>query len=89
MRIEGAYVYDQCNLVHKRPAMRTNIEIDDELMAKALRLTGLRTKRAAVEAGLRALIEKRGRELLLEAAGKYPWEGDLDRMRGRPPRAPS
>ena len=71
------------------PAMRTNIEIDDELMAKALRLTGLRTKRAAVEAGLRALIEKRGRELLLEAAGKYPWEGDLDRMRGRPPRAPS
>jgi Arc/MetJ family transcription regulator len=68
--------------------MRTNIEIDDELMAKALRLSGLRTKRAAVEAGLRALIEKRGRELLLEAGGRYPWEGDLDRMRGRPPRAP-
>jgi hypothetical protein len=38
--------------------MRTNIEIDDELMAKALRLTGLRTKRAVVEAGLRAVIEK-------------------------------
>jgi Arc/MetJ family transcription regulator len=67
--------------------MRTNIEIDDQLLAKALRLSGLRTKRAAVEAGLRALIEKRGRELLLEAAGKYPWEGDLDRMRGRSPRA--
>jgi Arc/MetJ family transcription regulator len=71
----------------KGPAVRTNIEIDDELMAKALRLTGLRTKRAVVEAGLRAVIEKRGRELLLEAAGKYPWDGDLDRMRGRPPRA--
>jgi Arc/MetJ family transcription regulator len=70
------------------PAVRTNIEIDDELMAKALRLSGLRTKRAAVEAGLRALIEKRGRELLLDAAGKYAWEGDLDRMRGRPPRTP-
>jgi Arc/MetJ family transcription regulator len=69
------------------PAVRTNIEIDDELMAKALRLTGLRTKRAAVEAGLRALIEKRGRELLLEAAGKYSWKGDLNRMRGRPSRA--
>ena len=36
--------------------MRTNIEIDDELMTEALRLTGLKTKRAAVEAGLRALI---------------------------------
>ena len=34
--------------------MRTNIEIDDELMARALGLTGLRTKRAVVEAGLRA-----------------------------------
>ena len=50
--------------------MRTNIEINDEFMAKALRLTGLRTKRAAVEPGLRALIENRGRELLLEAAGQ-------------------
>jgi hypothetical protein len=34
------------------------------------------------------VIEKRGRELLLEAAGKYPSDGELDRMRGRPPRAP-
>jgi Arc/MetJ family transcription regulator len=68
-------------------AVRTNIEIDDQLLAQAMRLSGLRTKRAVVEAGLRALIEKRGRELLLEAAGKYRWEGDLDRMRGRPPRA--
>jgi Arc/MetJ family transcription regulator len=71
----------------KAQAMRTNIEIDHQLMAKALRLTGLRTKRAVVEAGLRALIEKRSRELLLEAAGRYRWEGDLDHMRGRPPRA--
>jgi Arc/MetJ family transcription regulator len=68
--------------------MRTSIEIDDQLMARALGLTGLRTKRAVVEAGLRALIEKRGRELLLMAAGKYSWEGDLDRMRGRPSRVP-
>ncbi len=68
--------------------MRTNIEIDDQLMARAIEFSGLRTKRAVVEAGLRALIEKRGRELLLEAAGKYPWEGDLDRMRGRRPLAP-
>lgn len=66
--------------------MRTNIEIDDELMAKALKFTGLRTKRAVVDAALRALIERAARQQLLEAAGQYPWEGDLDRMRGRPPR---
>jgi Arc/MetJ family transcription regulator len=67
--------------------VRTNIEIDDKLMARALELTGLRTKRAVVDAALRELIEYRSRQKLLEAAGKYPWEGDLDRMRGRPPRA--
>ena len=64
-------------------AVRTNIEIDDDLMAKALDLTGLRTKRAVVDAALRALIERRSRQLLRESFGKYPWEGDLDQMRGR------
>jgi Arc/MetJ family transcription regulator len=63
--------------------MRTNIEIDDALMARALELTGLRSKRAVVDAALRALIERRSRQLLRESFGKYPWEGDLDQMRGR------
>jgi Arc/MetJ family transcription regulator len=67
--------------------MRTNIEIDDHLMARAMELTGLRTKRAVVDAALRELVEYRSRQKLLEAAGKYPWEGDLDRMRGRLPRS--
>ena len=64
-------------------AMRTNIEIDDQLMARAMELTGIRTKRAVVDAALRALIERRSRQLLRESFGKYPWEGDLDQMRGR------
>jgi Arc/MetJ family transcription regulator len=70
---------------HTRHAsiMRTNIEIDDELMAEALKLSGLRTKRAVVDAALRALIERQSRQLLRESFGKYPWEGDLDQMRGR------
>jgi Arc/MetJ family transcription regulator len=68
-------------------AMRTNIDIDDQLMARAMELTGLRTKRAVVDAALRELVEYHSRQRLLEAAGRYPWEGDLDRMRGRPPRA--
>jgi Arc/MetJ family transcription regulator len=61
--------------------MRTNIDIDDELMETALRESGLRTKRAAVEEGLRALIERQRRRKLLDAFGKYPWEGDLAEMR--------
>jgi Arc/MetJ family transcription regulator len=61
--------------------MRTNIEIDDQLMTTALRLTGLRTKRSVVEAALRALIDRHNRRQLKEAFGQYPWEGNLDELR--------
>jgi Arc/MetJ family transcription regulator len=63
--------------------VRTNIEIDDNLMRRAMELTGLDTKRAVVDAALRTLVETRSRQLLRESFGKYPWEGDLDQMRGR------
>jgi Arc/MetJ family transcription regulator len=58
--------------------MRTNIEIDDSLMEKALRLSGLRTKRAVVEAGLQMLVRVKEQEEILRLAGKVHWEGDLD-----------
>jgi Arc/MetJ family transcription regulator len=61
--------------------MRTNVEIGDDLMRDALRLTGLKTKRAVVEAGLRMLIRVKGQEKMLELAGKVHWDGDLDEMR--------
>jgi Arc/MetJ family transcription regulator len=80
-------VYDRHDFIHTRLAVRTNIEIDDTLMARAMELTGLRTKRAVVDAALRELVEYRSRQKLREAFGKYPWAGDLDQMRGRPRRA--
>ena len=61
--------------------MRTNIEIDDKLMTEALRLTGLKTKRAVVEAGLRILMRLKGQEDILHLAGKVQWEGNLDESR--------
>jgi Arc/MetJ family transcription regulator len=61
--------------------MRTNIEIEDELIRKALRLSGLKTKRAVVEAGLRLLIRVREQEEILKLAGKVHWQGDLDESR--------
>lgn len=57
--------------------MRTNIEIDDALIAAALRATGLRTKRAVVEEGLRMLIRLHKQESVLKLAGKVRWHGDL------------
>jgi len=67
--------------------MRTNIEIDDGLLEKAQRVSGLRTKRAVVEAGLQILVRLKEQEEILRLAGKVHWEGDLDQSRrGREPR---
>ena len=65
--------------------MRTNIEIDDELMGEAQRLTGVRTKREAVDLALRELVARHRRLGILELSGRVHWEGDLRATRrGRP-----
>ena len=61
--------------------MRTNIVIDDELMKEVLKLTGLKTKREAVEQGLKTLVRLKRQEQIRKYRGKLQWEGDLDRMR--------
>lgn len=61
--------------------MRTNIEIDDGLMADALKATGLKTKKEAVEYGLRALVRLDKQSAIRKLRGKLNWEGDLDEMR--------
>lgn len=60
--------------------MRTNIEIDDKLMAEALQATGVRTKREAVKLGLQMLVRMKAQEQLLALRG-IGWEGDLEAMR--------
>jgi len=61
--------------------MRTNIVIDDELMARAQELAGTSTKRETVEVALRELVQRRGQRKMLDLAGKITWEGDLGEMR--------
>ena len=61
--------------------MRTNIEIDDRLVKDALRVTGARTKREAVELGLKTLVQLHAQEKARELRGKISWEGDLRAMR--------
>ena len=61
--------------------MRTNIVIDDDLMANALKMTGLRTKREAVELGLKTLIKLKKQEQNKQFRGKLPLRGDLDELR--------
>lgn len=61
--------------------MRTNIVIDDALMAEALEATGLSTKREAVELGLRTLVRLHQQADIRRFRGKLDWQGDLDAMR--------
>lgn len=62
--------------------MRTNIVIDDQLMADALKVTGLTTKKEAVERGLQLLVKQNQQQAIRQLRGKLKWEGDLDEMRG-------
>ena len=61
--------------------MRTNIVIDDGLMKQAMTLSGLPTKKQAVEEGLRLLIQVRRQQRIRRQRGKLRWEGDLEAMR--------
>ncbi|MCF6236209.1 MAG: type II toxin-antitoxin system VapB family antitoxin [Gammaproteobacteria bacterium] len=61
--------------------MRTNIVIDDNLMIDVLQITGLKTKREAVELGLKTLIRLKKQEKIKQFKGKLEWHDDLDRMR--------
>ncbi len=61
--------------------MRTNIVIDDDLMAEAMKLGRLKTKKAVVEAGLKLLVQIKKQEKIKSLRGKLKWDDDLDAMR--------
>jgi len=61
--------------------MRTNIDIDDALLARTMAITGLPTKRATVEEGLRLLLSVRQQTRALDDLAGLGWEGDLPAMR--------
>jgi Arc/MetJ family transcription regulator len=61
--------------------MRTNIEIDDDLMEEAMRRAKTKTKRETVEEGLRLLIKLNRQTGIRRLRGKVKWEGNLDELR--------
>ena len=67
--------------VYQYTFMRTNIEIDDALMAEAMRTSGLGTKKATVEFALQELVRRRKRLALRDLRGAVEWTGDLDESR--------
>lgn len=61
--------------------MRTNIVIDDKLIEKGFKYTGINSKKELVEFALRELIKRKERKKILRLQGKLRWEGDLEQMR--------
>jgi len=61
--------------------MRTNVVIEDELMDRALKASGLKTKKDAIEAGLRLLLKFNRQAGIRKYRGRLKWSGDLDKMR--------
>jgi Arc/MetJ family transcription regulator len=64
--------------------MRTNIDIDDDLMAKAMAASGSATKKAAVEAALRLVVRMHQQDSALKALWGIGWEGDREALRSNP-----
>ncbi len=61
--------------------MRTNIVMDERLIRQAMRATGLKTKRAVVEAGLKLLVQIKTQTGIRKLRGKVTWDGNLDELR--------
>ena len=61
--------------------MRTNIDIDERLMRRAMRRSGAATKKATVEKALQLLLKTHAQTSIRRLRGKVVWEGDLNRSR--------
>ena len=61
--------------------MRTNVVVDDDLMASALKVSGFKTKKDAIEEGLKLLVQVKSQKEIKRFRGKLQWSGNLDEMR--------
>jgi len=61
--------------------MRTNVVVDDELMASALKVSGLKTKKDAIEEGLKLLVQVKSQKKIKRFRGRLKWSGNLNQMR--------
>lgn len=85
--LQKQYIRAMCTIRHKYThqiadsVMRTNIVIEDELMENVLHITGIKTKREAVQQGLELLLLLSKQARIKEFRGKLKWEGDLHELR--------
>ena len=80
---DGRFHDNVCSIHHRVVfgCMRTNIDLDDELVKRGLKVSGLRTKKELVNMALREFLRRKDQKKILELRGKIRWRGDLDAMR--------
>jgi Arc/MetJ family transcription regulator len=61
--------------------MRTNIDLDETLVKRAMEISGINTKKAVVNMILNEYIRRNNQKNILKYRGKKIWEGDLEKMR--------
>ncbi len=61
--------------------MRTNVVLDDDSIKSALKLSGFKTKKKAIEEGLKLLIQANRQKKIKDFRGKLEWAGNLNKMR--------
>ena len=66
---------------HGEFMMRTNVVLDDDLVKSALKFSGFKTKKRAIEEGLRLLIQVNRQKKIKDFRGKLKWTGNLNKMR--------
>ena len=74
-------VYNSKKHTRRRQEMRTNVVIDDALMESALKVSELKTKKDAIEEGLKLLVQVHSQKEIRNFRGKLKWSGNLDEMR--------
>ncbi len=61
--------------------MKTSIDLDNSLVMEAMKISGMHTKKAALEMALKEYVRKNNLKKILEYKGKNIWEGNLEEMR--------
>jgi Arc/MetJ family transcription regulator len=67
--------------IQRRETMKTNVDLDDLLLAEAMKISGMTTKKAVLELVLKEYIRKNNIKKILRYRGKNIWEGNFEEIR--------
>jgi Arc/MetJ family transcription regulator len=79
--IDLAFEWNAMMTIQRRETMKTNVDLDDLLLAEAMKISGMTTKKAVLELALKEYLRKNNIKKILRYRGKNIWEGNLEEIR--------